>query len=661
MDKFTFPINEKPNFMKIFKCLFSLAIFVLFLQGMLHSAPFTPNNIVVLRIGDGSTALSNAGTFVFLDEYTPAGTLVQSIQLPVVLNGANRRFVTSGSATSEGALVLSPNKQFLTLAGYDTIPGVVSVASTAGINRVVALVNYLGNINTTTSFIDGYVTNNVRSAVTVDGTGFWVSGTGSSNTGGVRYITLGGSTSTQVSTSVVNTRIVSIFNGQLMVSSSSGAFLGISKVGSGLPTGAGETITNTINTLSGSSSYGFVYNSDTTVCYIADDRSLPNGGVQKWTNSGGVWTLAYTLNTGLTKGCRGLTVNFSGANPVLYAVMDSTVSNKVLTVTDAGSSSAFSTIITAGTNQLIRGIAFTPIAPPPPAPLAPTLVSPGNNSTGNLTSLTMVWNKRANATSYRLQLALDSAFSNIVLNDSTLTDSLKSVNGLLPLTNYWWRVNAKNVSGTSSYSPVFKFRTLGVPSQITGTFVPANGTNGLATTVNFRWPKAVDQVLDNPLVSNYWFELTTDTVSLGGITRDSLLTDTLKTSSGLSNNVTYFWRVKAKNQSGWGAFSQWLRFTTSPLAVTINGGIPKEFALYGNYPNPFNPSTSIKFDIPAESFVRLQVFDLLGREVSTLVNGNFKPGSYTVAFNASELASGFYIYRINAGSFTSIKKMILIK
>ena len=628
---------------------------------MLHSAPFTPNNIVVLRIGDGSAALSNAGTFVFLDEYTPAGTLVQSIQLPVVLNGANRRFVTSGSATSEGALVLSPNKQFLTLAGYDTIPGVVSVASTAGINRVVALVNYLGNINTTTSFIDGYVTNNVRSAVTVDGTGFWVSGTGSSNTGGVRYITLGGSTSTQVSTSVVNTRIVSIFNGQLMVSSSSGAFLGISKVGSGLPTGAGETITNTINTLSGSSSYGFVYNSDTTVCYIADDRALPNGGVQKWTNSGGVWSLAYTLNTGLTKGCRGLTVNFSGANPVLYAVMDSTVSNKVLTVTDAGSSSAFSTIITAGTNQLIRGIAFTPIAPPPPAPLAPTLVSPGNNSTGNLTSLTMVWNKPANATSYRIQLALDSAFSNIVLNDSTLTDSLKSVNGLLPLTNYWWRVNAKNVSGTSSYSPVFKFRTLGVPSQITGTFVPANGTNGLATTVNFRWPKAIDQVLDNPLVSNYWFELTTDTVSLAGITRDSLLTDTLKTTSGLSNNVTYFWRVKAKNQSGWGAFSQWLRFTTSPLAVTTNGGIPKEFALYGNYPNPFNPSTSIKFDIPAESFVRLQVFDLLGREVSTLVNGNLKPGSYTVSFNASELASGFYIYRINAGSFTSIKKMILIK
>ncbi|MBE2219455.1 MAG: T9SS type A sorting domain-containing protein [Ignavibacteria bacterium] len=490
---------------------------------------------------------------------------------------------------------------------------------------------------------------------------FWVSGTGSSNTGGVRYITLGGSTSTQVSTSVVNTRIVSIFNGQLMVSSSSGAFLGISKVGSGLPTGAGETITNTINTLSGSSSYGFVYNSDTTVCYIADDRSLPNGGVQKWTNSGGVWSLAYTLNTGLTRGCRGLTVNFSGANPVLYAVMDSTVSNKVLTVTDVGSSSAFSTIITAGTNQLIRGIAFSPIAPPPPAPLAPSLVSPANNSTGNLTSLTLVWNKPANATNYRVQLATDSSFTNIVLNDSTLTDSLRSVTGLMPLSNYWWRVNAKNVSGTSAYSTPFKFRTLGVPAQITGTFIPSNGATGQATTVNFRWPKAVDQVLDNPLISNYWFELTTDTVSLANLTRDSLLTDTLRTSSGLTNNINYFWRVKAKNQSGWGTFSQWLRFTTSPLAVTTNGGIPKEFALYGNYPNPFNPVTTIKFDVPVEGLVNIQVFDLLGREVSTLYNNSMKPGSYTISFDASDLSSGFYFYRMNSGSFTSVKKMILIK
>jgi hypothetical protein len=647
--------------MKMFNKLILMTLLAISLHSTLFSAPFTPNNLVVVRLGDGSAALSNAGTLVFLDEYTPAGVLVQSIQMPVILNGQNRRFVISGSATSEGFLILSPNRQYLTMAGYDTIPGVSSVASTAGINRVIALVNYLGSVNTTTSFIDGYVTNNVRSAVTADGNGFWVSGTGSSSTGGVRYITLGGTTSTQVSTSVVNTRVVSIFNGQLIVSASSGAFLGINKVGSGLPTGTGEVITNSINTLSGSSSYGFAYNSDTSVCYVADDRSLPNGGVQKWTRSGGVWSLAYTLNSGLTKGCRGLTVNFSGSNPVLYAVMDSTVSNKVFSVTDNGAASVFNNVITAGANQLIRGIAFSPVAPPPPVPLAPTPVSPANNSTGNLTSLILVWNKPANATNYRVQLATDSLFTNIVINDSTLTDSLRSITGLVPLTNYWWRVNAKNVSGTSAFSTAFKFRTLGVPAQITGMFVPANGASGQATTVDFRWPKAVDQTLANPVISNYWFELTTDTVSFANLTRDSLLTDTLRTSSGLSNNITYYWRVKAKNQSGWGAFSQWLRFTTSPLGLTENGGVPKEFALYSNYPNPFNPATTIRFEVPVEGIVNIKVFDLLGREISTLYNTTIKPGRYSISFDASNLSSGFYFYKMSAGSFTSVKKMILIK
>ncbi|MDD1475259.1 T9SS type A sorting domain-containing protein, partial [Dolichospermum sp. ST_sed4] len=100
----------------------------------------------------------------------------------------------------------------------------------------------------------------------------------------------------------------------------------------------------------------------------------------------------------------------------------------------------------------------------------------------------------------------------------------------------------------------------------------------------------------------------------------------------LTNSVTYFWRVKAKNQSGWGAFSQWLRFVTSPLAVNTAGEIPEVFALYNNYPNPFNPITTIGFDIPKSSFVSLKVFDILGREVTSLVSENMEPGSYRVSF-----------------------------
>jgi hypothetical protein len=640
---------------------------ILFLLLMLFSfcisytAPFTPGNIVVVRLGDGSGALSNAGVTVFLDEYTTSGMLVQSVQLPTSLNGANKRFVNSGSATSEAFLTLSPNKQFLTLVGYDTIPGFASVASAAGINRVIALVNYQGTINTSTAFIDGYVTNNVRSVVTLDGTAFWVSGAGSSNTGGVRYITLGSSTSTQVSSSVTNTRVISIFGGQVWASSSSGAFLGVNKVGSGLPTGTGETVLSIINQ-SGSSSYGFAFNSDTSVCYVADDRSVPNGGVQKWTRSGSTWSLAYTLNTGLTRGCRGLTVDFDGANTVVYTVMDSTVSNRVFKTTDVGAASTFSAIVTAGSNQLIRGIAFAPIAPLPPAPASPNPLSPANNSTGNLTSLNLVWNKSAGATSYRVQLSIDSLFGSFVVNDSTLTDSIRTVSGLQPLTNYYWRVSAKNAGGTSTFSTRFRFRTLGVPAVISGTFVPANGTTGLGLTVNLRWPKAVDQVLDASIISSYWFEQVTDTAGMTNLNRDTTLTDTLKTVSGLANNVTYYWRVKAKNQIGWGSFTPWLRYSTAFIGISqYNSEIPAEYSLHNNYPNPFNPSTNIKFDIPKQGFVTLKVYDLLGMEVASLVQEVLPAGRYEVIMNAGNLASGVYFYSFNSNSFSSVKKMILVK
>lgn len=100
----------------------------------------------------------------------------------------------------------------------------------------------------------------------------------------------------------------------------------------------------------------------------------------------------------------------------------------------------------------------------------------------------------------------------------------------------------------------------------------------------------------------------------------------------------------------------------NPTAVEqTNSDIPSGYALLNIYPNPFNPSTTISFSIPNEEFVSLKVFNSLGEEVAELVSETMTAGNYFVSFDANGLTSGDYFYQIKVGSFTEIKKMMLIK
>lgn len=102
-------------------------------------------------------------------------------------------------------------------------------------------------------------------------------------------------------------------------------------------------------------------------------------------------------------------------------------------------------------------------------------------------------------------------------------------------------------------------------------------------------------------------------------------------------------------------------FTENPTEVTSEKNHSYTFQLTQNYPNPFNPSTEIKYSIPAKSFVTLKTFNILGKEVETLVSETKNAGEYSIKFNANNLKSGIYFYRISAGQYTSVKKMILLK
>jgi len=95
--------------------------------------------------------------------------------------------------------------------------------------------------------------------------------------------------------------------------------------------------------------------------------------------------------------------------------------------------------------------------------------------------------------------------------------------------------------------------------------------------------------------------------------------------------------------------------------IKVEVSTPTTYELSQNYPNPFNPTTKVEFIIPNDERVTLKVYDILGREVKTLLNEFRKAGHHEIEFNASQLASGMYVYRMTSGSFSQIRKMMLVK
>ena len=101
--------------------------------------------------------------------------------------------------------------------------------------------------------------------------------------------------------------------------------------------------------------------------------------------------------------------------------------------------------------------------------------------------------------------------------------------------------------------------------------------------------------------------------------------------------------------------------TTVSVDLGVDSKKPKKFELLQNYPNPFNPTTIIQYNITKTEYVNLKVYDVLGKEIETLVNDIKKPGNYEVTWNASNLSNGIYFYRLITPSFLVVKKMLLIK
>lgn len=336
------------------------SLFALLIASLSAHAQFTAGNLVVLQEGTGAAALTSAGTAIFLNQYTTGGTLVNAVAIPTTGSTA---LVNSGSATSEGGLSLSSDGQYLVLAGYNVAAGTASVASSTGTAapRGVATVDASGAYNLAATSTTAFSGNNIRSG-TSDGAGnYWSVG---GNTG-TAY--LGTGTPAVVQSSSVNNRIIQDIGGSLYFSTGSGT-RGIYSI-VGTPTTASSATLLFSSSTTASSYYDFAFNAAKTIAYVADDTAA--GGIQRWDLISSVWTLSYTLGTGVANiGARGLAVDFSGGTPIVYATTAEASADRLISITDTGAGSTATTLATAGANTIFRGLDFAPTAVPEPSTLA---------------------------------------------------------------------------------------------------------------------------------------------------------------------------------------------------------------------------------------------------------------------------------------------------
>ena len=287
-------------------------------------------------------------------------------------------------------------------------------------------------------------------------------------------------------------------------------------------------------------------------------------------------------------------------------------------------------------------------------------IAPVNEAVDVELSPTFSWNPFAGAFSYTLQISSEEDFSSLISDNSTLETSYTLPDTLDASTTYFWRVTADNslwsltrsfttiepVTIEDKYDEIILFLT-NLPDE---SFKKPAG-NRRRQLINFYEQSRskyecgntlsaihyIDTNIMNHLTqkgngNNVWITNEEDLAALVAVTNEliELLNDSMQ--------------LEKKSEDGY-----------------LTEELPTEFSLSQNYPNPFNPSTRISFSVPVQCNVSLSVYDMLGSEVASLVNKFMSPGNYEVTFNGSNLASGMYIYKLQAGNFTDVKKLVLLK
>ncbi|RPI17380.1 MAG: T9SS C-terminal target domain-containing protein [Ignavibacteriae bacterium] len=284
---------------------------------------------------------------------------------------------------------------------------------------------------------------------------------------------------------------------------------------------------------------------------------------------------------------------------------------------------------------------------------SPILVDPPINTDMVELNVTLDWTDVAGAQYYDIEISVYPDFNELLsyILPQPSVSNFTFPNGVLSSnTKYYWRVRTMGSAGYSPFSTTFNFRTIGTPYEETNNLsvditdlVNTDQLNNIQGNILInRLEAAKHQInLNHPFVA---------CVHLGTFIFRVIM---LENSNMISQDI----RNKLINHA---ADIIELLGGDNP-SVATNENIPVKFSLEQNYPNPFNPTTTIEYSIPEKGNVSLKIFDITGKEIVTLADKYQNAGSYIVTWNASNISSGVYFYRLENNGNTTTKRMILAK
>ena len=595
--------------------------------------------------GSGGASVPVAGDTVFIKDGINVTVNLNAACASLTINsGPNSTTITisgSNSLTISGALSLGNGTDNSSLRTFAVGSGTISCNSitmgnpnhSSGATLTISsgTVTVSGNITMSGSSSENSIVFSGAGLLNIGGTmsgGSFTAGTSTVNYNGAAQtvgsytynnLTLSGSGVKTISGVTVNGVLTMAGTATVSAAPTYGSSSSVVYAGSAAQTTGAEFLSTMLRPVTINNSNGVTLNSNKTV-----------NGTLTFT-SGNLYTGSYTLTLGST-------ASLAGEKTDSYLV------GKLITTKTVGTSAStmgnIGLSIAAGT-PTVDNVTVTRISG-----VAPTGTGDKANRSWAITStssasrdLTFSWVSNDDG-----NVDLTNAIVFLSTNSGT---SWTSVSGALDVSSSRSITASGQTLSTSSSLFTIGDAATPLPVELTSFTSSVN-----ANVVTLNWATATEK-------NNYGFDV--ERLATGqswvkiGFVQGAGISNAVKQYSFVDKNLaagSYSYRLKQIDNDG--------TFKYLPAIEVSVGAQPVSFSI-GNYPNPFNPSTIIRYSLPSNAFVNISIYNMLGQKVVTLVNQNMEQGVHEVSFNASSLATGAYIYRIEAGSYSATKKMLLLK